>query len=114
MKRKSWASTNVITKRRDAWLKKLAGVGPVVRGSVVTATRGNHIAHQLTVSIKGKTHTVYIPVDMVQEVKQWTTNYRRMQRIQEEISKLSMALIHRHVPESRDGARSRAARRPSR
>ena len=114
MKKSFRPSTNVLIKRREAWLKKLAEVGPVLRGSVVTAQRGNHTAHQLTVSIKGKTHTVYIPVDMVQEVKQWIHNYRRMRKIQEEISKLSMAIIHHHVPEGRGDARTREKHRPSR
>lgn len=104
------ASTNVLIKRRDGWLKKLADIGPVVRGSIVTAKRGGHVAHQLTVSVKGKTHTVYIPKDMVKEVRQWTANFRRMQRIQEKISTLSMAIIHRHVPEGRGDARKKSNR----
>ena len=98
-------STTMLTRRRDARIKKLAELGPIVRGSLVTARRGSHLAHQLTVSVKGKTHTVYVPVDMVKEVKEWIRNYRRMQRLTEEISKLSMALIHRRVPESRGGGR---------
>jgi hypothetical protein len=109
MKRKRHVSTNTLIRRRDGWLKKLAEVGPMVRGSLCTAHRGNHVAHQLTVSVKGKTHTVYVPVDMVEEVRQWTKNHRRMQRIVEQISKLNMAIIHRHVPESRGGGRSRTS-----
>lgn len=100
-------STARLIQRRDAWLKKLGKLGPVSRGSLVTARRGNHIAHQLTVSVKGKTHTVYVPKDMVEEVKEWIHNHRRLQRILKEISKLNMAIIHRHVPESRGDARRR-------
>ena len=96
-----------LIQRRNAWLKKLGKLGPVSRGSLVTARRGNHIAHQLTVSVKGKTHTVYVPKEMVEEVKEWIHNHRRLQRILKEISKLNMAIIHRHVPESRGGASSR-------
>ena len=107
-------SMNRLIQRRDAWLRKLGSLGPMVRGSLVTATRGNHTAHQLTVSIKGKTHTVYVPIGMVEEVKEWTANYRRMQRILKEISKLNMAIIHRHVPENRDAVRKSAPRRRSR
>ena len=40
-------STARLIQRRNAWLKKLAELGPVSRGSLVTARRGNHIAHQL-------------------------------------------------------------------
>ena len=71
MKRKTRTSSTRLIRKREAWLKKLAEVGPMVRGSLVTAQRGNHLAHQLTVSVKSKTHTVYVPMDMVEEVKEW-------------------------------------------
>jgi integrase len=105
-------STRILTRRRDAWMKKLAGLGPMVRGSLCTAQRGNHTAHQLTISVKGKTHTVYVPPTMVEEVKEWIGNHRRLQRILKEISKLNMAIIHRHVPESRAADRRSAPGRP--
>ena len=111
MRRKSYASSSRLNRKREAWMKKLADVGPVIRGSLVTAQRGNHTAYQLTVSVEGKTHTVYVPMDMVEEVKEWIRNYRHMQRIIKEIAKLSMAIIHRRVPESRAAARSAANRR---
>ncbi len=114
MKRKVHTSSTRLVRKREACLKKLAEVGPIVRGSLVTAQRGNHVAHQLTVSVEGKTHTVYVPMDMVEEVKEWIKNYRRMQRIVKEAAKLSMAIIHRHVPESRGGGRSAATSRRSR
>jgi len=108
MKKQDGASVNRIIQRRDAWLKKLGGLGPFTRGSLVTARRGNHLAHQLTVSVKGKTHTVYVPKDMVPEVKEWIRNYSSLQKIIKEVSKLDMALIHRRIPESRDAARRSA------
>ena len=101
MKPKFQPSVNVLTRRRDAWLKKLAKVGPPLRGSLCTVQRGNHIAHQLTTSVKGKTHTVYVPIEKVEEVKEWIRNYKETQRILKELSILNMALIHRHVPEKR-------------
>lgn len=107
MQRNRQISTARLIQRRDAWLAKLGKLGPVSRGSLVTARRGNHIAHQLTVSVKGKTHTVYVPKDMVEEVKEWIHNHRRLQRILKEISKLNMAIIHRHVPESRGDGKSK-------
>ena len=114
MKRKAHMSRARLIQRREALQKKLAEVGPVVRGSLVTAQRGGHTAHQLTVSVEGKTHTVYVPVEMVPEVKKWIQNYRRMQRIIKDIAKLSMAIIHRHVPESRaaDRRSGRSSQKP--
>jgi len=113
MKRPSRVSTARLIQRRDAWLKKLGELGPMTRGSLVTAKRGNHTAHQLTVSVQGKTHTVYVPKDMVEEVIEWIKNHRRLQRILKEVSKLNMAIIHRHVPEGRGDARKREKPRPS-
>jgi hypothetical protein len=92
-----------LVQRRDACLKKLGQLGPMTRGSLVRARRGNHVAHQLTVSIRGKTHTVYVPKDMVEEVRVWTRNHARLQRMLMELSRLNMAIIHRHVPEGRVG-----------
>ncbi len=114
MKRKTYTSSTRLIRRREAWLKKLANLGPVMRGSLVTAQRGNHTAHQLTVSVEGKTHTVYVPMDMIQEVTEWIKNYRRMQRIIKEVSKLSMAIIHRSVPESLAAGKSAKSRSPKR
>lgn len=96
-------STAPLVQRRDAWLAKLGQLGPMTRGSLVTARRSNHIAHQLTVSIQGKTHTVYVPPAMVPEGREWISNHKRMQRILKEVSILNMTIIHRHVPECRDG-----------
>ena len=107
-------STARLVQRRDAWLAKLGQLGPMTRGSLVTARRGNHIAHQLTVSIQGKTHTVYVPPAMVPEVREWITNHKRMQRILKEVSILNMAIIHRHVPESRGGDKARPSGSKSR
>lgn len=45
---------------------------PCQDGILFTAQRGNHTAHQLTVSVEGKTHTVYVPMDMIQDVTEDT------------------------------------------
>lgn len=114
MQSKRTVSTARLIQRRDAWLAKLGQLGPMTRGSLVTARRGNHIAHQLTVSITGKTHTVYVPPGMVAEVRAWIANRKRMERILKEVSKLNMAIIHRHVPESRGDDNARESRSKSR
>lgn len=100
-----------LIRKRDAWLRKLAGIGPMTRGSLCTARRGGHVAHQLTVSVNGKTHTVYVPLDMVEEVQTWIRNHRQLRKILRKVSKLNMAIIHRHIPESQVGDRPRGNRR---
>jgi integrase len=114
MPKTSHVSIARLIQRRDAWMKKLAELGPMTRGSLVTAQRSNHTAHQLTVSVQGKTHTVYVPKEKVEEVREWIKNHRRLQRILKEVSKLNMAIIHRHVPESRGVGKSPGTRHPSR
>lgn len=114
MPRMNRTSNAKLVERRERWMKKLAELGPFTRGSLVTAQRGNHTAHQLTVSVQGKTHTVYVPRGMVGEVREWIDNHHRLQRIIKEISKVNMAIIHRHIPESRGGDRTRESRSPSR
>lgn len=114
MKEKRQISTTRLINRRDFWLKKLATLGPFTRGSLVTAQRGGHTAYQLTVSVQGKTHTVYVPKDMTGEVKEWIKNHGRLQRIIKEVSKLNMAIIHRHIPEGLGADRRRKTSRPRR
>jgi hypothetical protein len=113
MARTKHVSTARLIQRRDTWLKKLGELGPMTRGSLVSAKRGNHTAHQLTVSVKGKTHTVYVPKEMVEEVREWTQNHKRLQRILKEVSKLNMAIIHRHVPENRADGRRKGSNSPN-
>lgn len=103
-----------LIKRRDAWLRKLARIGPMTRGSLCTAQRGGHVAHQLTVSVNGKTHTVYVPADMVEEVQSWIRNHRQLREILKAVSKLNMSIIHRHIPESRAADKPRGNRHQSR
>lgn len=114
MKKNLQPSSARLTMRRDAAMKKLARLGPILRGSLVTAQRGQHLAHQLTTSVQGKTHTVYVPVGMLKEVKAWIRNYKQMQQIVKDISKLNMAIIHRYLPENPDADSRRASSRPRR
>jgi hypothetical protein len=99
--------------RRDACLKKLANIGPPVRGSLCAVKRGNATAHQLTVSVNGKTHTVYVPVDNVEEVRSWIHNHKMLQKWLVEISKLNMAILHACVPEKRRAAARKNVQNPS-
>jgi len=50
---------------------------------------------------------------MVEEAREWIKTHRRMQRILKEVSKLNMAIIHRHVPEGRGDARKREKPHPN-
>jgi hypothetical protein len=120
---------NRFEKRRQARLKELARTGPFVEGSLVGVQHPTcqHVAWRLTFKVKAKTRTVYVPVDMVEEVRQWTHAYRRLKKLIREVTRNSLALIHGHVadrraanrarrptPKSTDGRRSRSSATASR
>ena len=90
---------NRFIQRRQSLLRQLAHIGPFVEGSLVGVKhpRCRHIAWRLTSKVKAKTKTVYVPVDMVQEVKQWTGQYRQLKKLIRRVTSNSLALIHGHV-----------------
>jgi hypothetical protein len=108
-----------LEKRRQAKLKQLARCKPLVAASLCKVNRrcGNpnckcargefHTAHVLTYKVKGKTRTVHVPKDMVEEVTGWVQEHKRVKQLIREISNNSLAIIHRHVPTSRAAARGK-------
>ena len=106
-------SIGMLKHRRDAKMKKLASIGFVVQGSLVSVKHKSckHIAHMLTFPVRGKTHTVYVPVDMVKEVREWSNNYKILKELVRDISKLNLAIIRRHVPAKRAAVKSRGKSR---
>jgi len=93
--------------------KQLQANGPVLAASLVNIRRacGNpncrcargqkHPGHYLTWKLKSKTHTTYVPVDLLPQVKQWTQEHRRIKQLVREITQLSLALIQSHVTAQR-------------
>jgi len=60
-----------------------------------------HVAHQLTFKEHGKTRTVYVPKDLLAEVRSWIDEHKRLKQLQQEITHLTLALIRSHVPNRR-------------
>jgi len=93
--------------------KQLQAKSPVLAASLVTIRRacGNpncrcargqkHLGHYLTWKVKAKTHTAYVPVDLLPQVKLWTQEHRRLKQLVQQISQLSLALIQTHVTAKR-------------
>lgn len=93
--------------------KQLQAKSPVLAASLVTIRRacGNpncrcargkkHLGHYLTWKVKAKTHTAYVPVDLVPQAKQWTQEHRRLKQLVRELTQLSLALIQTHVTAQR-------------
>ena len=121
-------SIGVLETRRGARLRKLAGAGPVLEGSLaeIRVTCGNpncrcgrgekHRSHILKRQVGGKTQSLYVPVDLVEEARRWVQEYRRVRGLLREISELNRSIISAHVSTKRARAANQAAaerRRPT-
>jgi DNA-dependent RNA polymerase auxiliary subunit epsilon len=94
-------------------LKRLAARKPLLAASLVSmarvcgqpgcrCTRGHkHRSFYLTYKVRGKTHTIYVPVDFTEEVRSWIEEHRRLKRLLKEISQLALALVRSHAQERR-------------
>ena len=104
------AATNRHSLRRAAALRQIAQVGPFLEGSLCSFSRPGCSAPgwHLTYKRKAKTQTVYVPLDLVLEVKQWNRNFKLLKQLIRQVSRHSLALIHRHVANRQAASRSRA------
>ena len=97
-----------------AALQRLGQVGPFVAASLVCvrhrcghprcrcAAGEGHASWRLTYKGPGqKTRTVYVPVDLLAEVRQWVSNYRRFKRLAGAISQAQIARVRLYVAEKR-------------
>ena len=102
-----------LKQRRDLLLRQLAQIGPFVEGSIVRLPHPScdHVAHRLTFKVRGKTKAVYVPVDLIKEVELWHRNYKRLKKLVRRITKTSLAILHRYVPEQRGAPPRRKARK---
>lgn len=92
-------------------LKQIGRVGVFVEGSLCEFKRAarKSSSWHLTFKVKKKTRTVYVPVEMVKEVREWTKAYRRLKQLIRKETKQSLAVIHRHAAGRQAGARSGAS-----
>lgn len=109
MRKQMGISSNVLNTRRNAAIKRLADSRPFIEGSLtkIRVTCGNpncrcaqgekHISHVLTKKVRGKTKSLYVPVELVEEVTKWVAEHRRIKRELKEISALSEQIIRQHV-----------------
>jgi len=94
----------------DARLKKMAPTGPALAASLseVQKTCGKpscachhggakHTAWHLTLKVDGRTRTVYVPVDLLDDVRSWVAEHQRLRRLQAEVTQLTLALVTTHA-----------------
>jgi len=56
-----------------------------------------HPSQQLTFKVHNKTRSVYVPKDLLPEVRLWLAEHQRIQQLLHEIHLLSLALVRTHV-----------------
>ena len=95
----------------QARLKRLATTSPLLAGSLGLVSRpcgtpscrchhGGPRHHGQHLTFKGpgnQTRSVYVPKDLVGEVRRWLAAQRRLDQLLHEIHQLSTALIRTHV-----------------
>ena len=100
-----------IRRMLESRVKQVAARKPALAASLVSferrcgkpgchcASGEKHRGHQLTFNNRGKTRTVYVPVDFTEEVRSWIDEHRRLKALLQEISQLSLALVRSHAQE---------------
>jgi len=109
---------------RASRLAKLAEVGPLVAASLCRrdTTCGNpnckcargekHKGWCLTYKgARNKTKTVHVPKDMVEEVRKWAQEHKRVKKLLKSISDLSMQIIREYSPRKRAAMRAAKERK---
>ena len=104
----------LIRRMLDRRLKQLVPAGPILAASLSRVNKrcgqpscrchhGGplHPAHQLTLKEGGKTRTLYVPQDLLEEVRRWVHESQRLKTLIREVSQLTLALIHGHVTHQR-------------
>lgn len=99
------------TRARQATLRQIAQLGPFIEGSLSPFKRPGctQPGWHLTFKTRGRTRTLYVPMGLVAEVKQWTLNYRHLKRLLRQVTRHSRALIRSHTANQRAAKRSKAS-----
>ena len=94
---------------RDYYRQQLGGLGVFIEGTLSEVRRPGRKppAWQLTFKQAGKTRTVYVPVDLAPEVKQWATEYKRLKVLIRKVTRQNLAIIRKHVAARRAESRAR-------
>jgi len=99
----------LLRRMTEARLKQLMARGPVLGASLVKIARrcgrpgchcaqgALHVGHYLKRAVAGKTRTVYVPTDLVDEVRGWIAEHRRLKQLMRELTELTLAQVAGHV-----------------
>lgn len=119
-------SANLLKQRIRVRMTAIGQAGISVAGSLVAIKRKcgrpgcqcaqggePHPAFLLTSKVRGKTKAIYVPVELVEDVKQWVQEHRKIKKLLKEIHGMSEQIIRQHVRVSRVVARNQQVQNPS-
>lgn len=86
-------SLSLLRRMRDARLRHLGRLGPMLGGSLVVFP--GHSSRYLTDKVAGKTRTLYIPLGRLKEVERWNKSWRTARKLLRELSALQRAILRR-------------------
>ena len=113
-------SSGMLEVRRNARVKELGKLGPVLCGSLATikVTCGNanckcargekHTSNILTKKVGGKSKAIYVPTEMLEDARIWTENFKKAKRLMKEISDYNEKILRKHVKVKRAKKRNLA------
>lgn len=104
----------LIRRSLQSRLKQLVSSGPILAASLCSYTHrcgrpscrchhGGplHTGQHVTFLERGKTRSVYVPKDLIPEVRTWIARHRRLKEVLKEIHQLSVALVKTHSQQRR-------------
>ena len=90
-------SIATVKRQIEAKIRSLGEAGIFMSGSFIekrwkcakpdcicNRTGKKHTAYAVTSKIKGKTKSIYVPVDQAEEVRKWVLEYKRIQKVLKE------------------------------
>lgn len=92
-------SRSLLRRMRDARLRRLAALGPMLGGSLVKMPKHNSL--YLTDTHRGKTRTMYIPLARLEEAKQWNATFKQAKQLLRELSEIQRKLLREEIAASR-------------
>lgn len=85
-------AVGVLRRMRAARVRRLReAAGPLLAGSLVALP--GHRSLYLTDKAGGKTRTLYVPLDLLEEVKRWNARHREVKRLLAELAEVQRALL---------------------
>ncbi len=104
----------LIRRLLDSRLNRLNRTRPILAATLVQFQRAcgvpschcmrggaKHPSQHVTFKERGRSRSVYVPLDLVPEVRAWIEEHRRLKQLLHEINQLTLALIRTHARQRR-------------